>query len=241
MARLPRVCPVDIPQHVIQRGNNRQICFASDSDFAVYANWLKEHAKSHGVELHAWVLMTNHAHLLCTPKQANAVSAMMQALGRQYVRYFNATYQRTGSLWEGRFKSCLVQTESYLLELYRYIELNPVRAGMVARPENYHWSSYQINAIGHQSDLCTPHATYLALGGDAQQRQIRYRALFETAIEVESLKRIRDAVNKGAAFGNDKFKAEIELMTGRRLTAGKVGRPPMRGKELSAAQVQMLR
>lgn len=225
MARLPRVCPVDIPQHVIQRGNNRQICFACDADFAAYVHWLKEHARAHGVELHAWVLMTNHVHLLCTPKQPNAVSAMMQALGRQYVRYFNSAYQRTGTLWEGRFKSCLVQTESYLLELYRYIELNPVRAGMVAHPADYHWSSYQINAVGHRSDVCTPHAMYLALGHDANERQTRYRALFETPMQVESLQRIRESLNKGAAFGSDKFKAEIELMTGRRMTAGRVGRP----------------
>lgn len=230
MARLPRVCPVDIPQHVIQRGNNRQICFVSDADFAAFVNWLKEHAKAHQVELHAWVLMTNHVHLLCTPKQANAVSAMMQALGRQYVRYFNSTYQRTGTLWEGRFKSCLVQSESYLLELYRYIELNPVRAGIVAHPAEYHWSSYQINAIGHLSDLCTPHSIYLALGRDADERQKQYRALFEVPMQVESLQHIREALNKGAAFGNDKFRVEIELMTGRRMTAGRVGRPPLRGK-----------
>lgn len=123
MARLPRVCAVGIPQHVIQRGNNRQVCFASEQDFAAYANWLKEYAKKFQMDLHAWVLMTNHVHLLCTPRVDNAVSHLMQALGRQYVRYFNFSYKRTGTLWEGRFKSCLVQQEAYLLQLYRYNRL----------------------------------------------------------------------------------------------------------------------
>lgn len=148
MARLPRVCPVGVPQHVIQRGNNRQVCFASEQDFAAYAGWLKEYSKKYQVEIHAWVLMTNHVHLLCTPRTENAVSFMMQSLGRSYVQYFNFRYKRTGTLWEGRFKSCLVQEEIYLSQLYRYIELNPVRAKIVEHPSDYVWSSYQINALG---------------------------------------------------------------------------------------------
>ena len=126
MARLNRICPVGVPQHIIQRGNNRQVCFAGEQDFAAYAVWLKDYSKKYQVDIHAWVLMTNHVHLLCTPRVENAVSSMMQAIGRQYVRYFNFSYKRTGTLWEGRFKSCLVDEESYLLQLYRYIELTPL-------------------------------------------------------------------------------------------------------------------
>ena len=127
MSRLPRVNPVGVPQHIIQRGNNHQVCFISDQDFTAYLNWLKEYALKFEVDIHAWVLMDNHVHLLCTPQSVGAISYMMQGLGRQYVRYFNYSNERTGTLWEGRYKSCLVQEQGYLLQLYRYIELNPVK------------------------------------------------------------------------------------------------------------------
>ena len=179
MARLPRITPVGIPVHVIQRGNNHQACYASDEDLSAYAEWLKTYAKKYEVDIHAWVFMTNHVHLLCTPQLEGGVSRMMQSLGRQYVRYFNHRYQRTGTLWEGRYKSCLVQAERYLLEVYRYIELNPVRAGMVPDPADYSWSSYQINALGKSSDLCTPHSEYLGLGSTQCERLKNYRALFD--------------------------------------------------------------
>jgi len=225
MARLSRVCPIGIPQHVIQRGNNRQVCFASEQDFATYTHWLKNYSKKYQVEIHAWVLMTNHVHLLCTPKANNALSLMMQSLGRQYVRYFNFSYKRTGTLWEGRFKSCLVQEENYLLQLYRYIELNPVRAGMVKEPSDYNWSSYQINALGKKSNLCTLHSLYLALANNKKIRQENYRELFKYQLEDELLEDIRLASNQGMALGNERFKAEIESLTGRRMTAKKRGRP----------------
>ena len=225
MARLARVCPVGIPQHIIQRGNNRQVCFASEQDFAAYVSWLKGYAKKYQVDIHAWVLMTNHVHLLCTPRVDNAVSLMMQALGRHYVRYFNSSYQRTGTLWEGRFKSCLVQEENHLLQLYRYIELNPVRAGMVRQPSDYAWSSYAINALGKGSELCTPHSLFLALGGEPKERQSNYRALFDYPIEGALLEAVRGATNKGLALGNERFEEEVESLTGRRMTAKKRGRP----------------
>jgi putative transposase len=157
MARLSRACPVGIPQHVTQRGNNRQVCFASGQDFAAYAGWLKGCPRKHQVGIHAWALMTDHVHLLCTPEAQNAASLMMQSLGRRYVRYSNFSYKRTGTLWEGRFKSCLVQEENYLIQVYRYIELNPVRAGMAGQPSDYLWPSYPTNALGKVSGLCTPH------------------------------------------------------------------------------------
>lgn len=225
MARLPRVSPVNVPQHIIQRGNNRQICFASEQDFASYASWLKEYSKKYFVDIHAWVFMNNHVHLLCTPHMSNSISLMMQSLGRQYVRYFNCSYKRTGTLWEGRYKSCLVQAEDYLLLLYRYIELNPVRANMIEDPADYHWSSYQINGLGKESDLCTPHPIYLALHSNAIQRQAAYRTLFASQLEGKLLEDIRVNSNKGMAIGNDQFKQEIEALTGRRMKAQKMGRP----------------
>ncbi len=225
MARLPRISPSDVPIHVIQRGNNHQVCFVSDEDYSAYIGWLKEYSKKYRVDVHAWVMMTNHVHLLCTPKQSGAVSRMMQAVGRSYVRYFNFEYGRSGTLWEGRYKSCLIQEEYYLLEVYRYIELNPVRAKMVTDPGEYRWSSFQINAGGRSSDLCMPHPDYLALGSDTSGRQENYRALFSHPIEGGVLEEIRKNTNKGMVVGNDRFREEIESLTGRRVKPKKRGRP----------------
>ncbi len=225
VARLSRIAPADIPVHVIQRGNNRQVCFVSDEDHAAYAGWLQEYSKKYNVEVHAWVMMTNHVHLLCTPRQEGGVSRMMQSLGRRYVQYFNFEYHRSGTLWEGRFKSCLVQSDRYLLELYKYIELNPVRTGIVASPGEYRWSSYQINGMGKSSDLCTPHQEYLSLGISIPERLENYRELFTHHIEGELLEEIRRDTHKGMAVGNDRFKEEIGALTGRRLTPNKRGRP----------------
>ena len=225
MARLQRVYLEDVPQHIIHRGNNRQACFSSEEDFIAYVGWLKEYAKKHEVAIHAWVLMTNHVHILCTARTAEGVSRMMQSIGRQYVRYFNYTYQRTGTLWEGRYKYCMVQSEDYVLELYRYIELNPVRANMVNEPSEYPWSSYQINALGKESTLYTPHALYEALGSDAETRQVHYRELFKYHIDGKLIDDIRKSLNKGLALGSDRFKTEIEELTARRVTEGKRGRP----------------
>lgn len=226
MARLMRVSPVDVPIHIIQRGNNRQACFVADEDYEAYVEWLCEYGQKYKVDVHVWVLMTNHVHLLCTPRQAGAVSLMMQALGRRYVRYFNHVYQRSGNLWEGRYKSCLVQEERYLMEVYRYIELNPVRAGMVPTPGGYRWSSYTVNAEGKSSVLCSPHPVYLALGKTPSERRENYRALFVDHIEdPDLLKEIRENTNKGLAIGLDNFKNEIEKLTGRRMKFVKRGRP----------------
>ncbi|MBU0664240.1 MAG: transposase [Proteobacteria bacterium] len=225
MARLPRITPIDVPVHIIQRGNNRQVCFVSEEDYGAYAGWLNEYSKKYKVDVHAWVMMTNHVHLLCTPRQVGSLSLMMQSLGRRYVRYFNSENQRSGTLWEGRYKSCLVQEDRYLLELYRYIELNPVRAKIIIDPADYHWSSYQVNALGKASDLCLPHPEYLALGSDPLKRGENYRILFAQHFDGKLLEEIRANTNKGLAFGNDRFKKEIETLTGRRVKAKKRGRP----------------
>ncbi|WP_417504806.1 transposase [Marinomonas gallaica] len=229
MARLPRLCPIGIPQHIIQRGNNRQVCFASEDDFIAYAHWLTEYAHQYQVKVHAWVFMTNHVHLLATPMIEGGISKMMQALGRRYVRYFNHTYQRTGTLWEGRFKSCVISAEKYFFICQRYIELNPVRANMVSHPADYKWSSYRFHAqesLELQSGLWQPHELYLKLSRQQRTRAKRYQALFKYHISDEELGRIRSATHSDMALGNARFKDEIEQLTGRRVTSRKRGRKP---------------
>ena len=226
MARLPRVFLPGIPLHLIQRGNNRQACFASVDDFAAYAYWLQEYAARYRVAIHAWVFMTNHVHLLVTPSTASGVSRMMQSLGQRYVRYFNYTYRRTGTLWEGRYKSCVIDAENYLLACQRYIELNPVRAGIVDSPADYIWTSYQANGLGKDIAMHTPHPVYLLLGHDSQMRECTYRALFETHVDVDDDAMIREATNKGLAVGSERFKQEIERLSGLRVTERRRGPKP---------------
>ena len=165
MARLPRLYLPGFAQHVIQRGNNRELCFYNDADYKVYLAFLRDSAAKYSVDIHAYVLMSNHVHLLGTPGEEHGLGRMMQALGRRYVRYFNDAYDRTGTLWEGRYKSTLVDTDTYLITVYRYIELNPVRAGMVAGPKDYPWSSYRFNALGRRDRVISGQEAYLELGG----------------------------------------------------------------------------
>lgn len=217
MARLARLNIANVPQHIIQRGNNRQAVFFSDDDYSVYLDKLNEYAETYGVAVHAFVLMTNHVHILATPSSETGISKLMQSLGRYYVRYINQTYRRSGSLWEGRYKSTLVDTEGYLLTVCRYIELNPVRAKMVRHPKNYPWSSYHHNALGADIQLITEHPVYQSLGRSRPQRRKAYQNLFADRIPALTLDEIRTKTNKGWVLGNDQFKAEIEKMTDRRV------------------------
>ena len=216
MARLPRLNLPDVPLHVIQRGNNRQAIFFADDDYAVYLDKLKEYGDKYHVAIHAFVLMTNHVHLLMTPSAKIGISQLMQSLGRYYVRYINQSYGRTGTLWEGRYKSTLVDEDRYLLTLSRYIELNPVRARMAPHPRDYPWSSYHHNAGDKTIGLITPHACYEALGDDVEARRKAYRALFRRHIPAATLDAIRLNTNRGWVLGNDRFRAEIEAMAGQR-------------------------
>ena len=225
MARLQRANPVDLPVHILHRGNNRQACFKNNVDYTAFLWWLREYSEKYMVEIHSWALMENHYHLLCTPKAEHALSRMVQALGRQYVRYFNGQNQRTGTLWEGRYRSCIVKPESFLLDVYRYIELNPVRAALASNPEEYSWSSYKINASGKSSALCKPHAEYLKLGETKSDCAENYKLKCEIGLENNRLKEIRKCINKGLAFGDEEFKIEVEKMTGRRQRELKSGRP----------------
>jgi len=226
MARLSRLCLPGIPQHIIQRGNNRQVCFGSEEDFAAYARWLAECSSKYKVAIHAWVFMTNHVHLLVTPDTEDGISRMMQTLGRHYVRYFNHLYRRTGTLWEGRFKSCVVDAESYLLVCQQYIELNPVRAGMVGDPSEYPWSSYRANGLGKTIELWCPHRVYRQLGTTLADRASAYRELFSGQLDKPTLNSIRQAVNQGMALGSERFKSEIERLAGRRVVPMKRGPKP---------------
>lgn len=226
MARLPRLCLPGIAQHVIQRGNNRQACFGLEEDFAASAHWLHEYSKKYRVAVHAWVFMTNHVHLLMTPETDDGVSRLMQTVGRHYVRYFNYTYKRTGTLWEGRFKSCVIDSSNYLLLCQRYIELNPVRAGMVEAPGDYIWSSYRANALGQKAQLCTPHTLYYALGKTADERAQVYREIFKGQLDAHLLRQVREATNQGMALGSDRFKQEVARLSGRRVTTEKRGPKP---------------
>lgn len=216
MPRMRRQCPPGLPVHVIQRGNNRQICFASDADMKAYANWLYEGANQFDLNIHAWVFMTNHVHLLLTPNAPDSVSRFMQYVGRHYVRYFNYQHQRSGTLYEGRFKSCIVQSEDYLLACQRCIELNPVRAGMVRDPADYLWSSYRGHAFGRPAKMWCPHPEYLALGMNKSTRTAVYRQLFNQRLPNKLISDIRDAVNTGLVLGNDRFRQDVEVITKQR-------------------------
>lgn len=215
----------DIAQHVIQRGNNRQPCFFADEDYHLYLECLADAAKRFACNIHAYVLMTNHVHLLVTPRAANAVAKLMQSVGRKYVRYVNDQYRRTGTLWEGRYKASLVGAGHYVLSCYRYIELNPVRADMVKDPADYRWSSYARNAWGKPDVGIKEHYEYTELGRDAESRLKAYRELFKTMLDAEALDDIRRNLNQCRAFASARFTSEIEATLKRRIQPGKAGRP----------------
>lgn len=201
MPRQPRLDIAGVPQHIIQRGHNRQPCFLGESDNLRYLEDLRVLSGREGCAIHAYVLMTNHVHLLVTPEATGQVARLMQSLGRRYVRYVNDRYRRSGTLWEGRYKACLVDSESYLLECYRYIELNPVRAAMVATPEAYRWSSYHANALGRSDPLVRPHSVYQTLGSDGAARCVAYRAMVAEAIPESELLVIRSHIQHQRTLG----------------------------------------
>ena len=225
MPRPPRYPLIGVPQHVIQRGNNRQPTFFAEDDFRFYLECLKAAATTHDCEIHAYVLMTNHVHLLITPRRTNAIAKAIQSLGRRYVQYINAAYQRSGTLWEGRYKASVIESESYLLMCSRYIELNPVRSKLVANPAEYPWSSYHWHALGKSDPLLTDHAVYLALGRTNEERHEAYRELFHDPLDPARLQGLRESLNQCRVLGSERFKDEIEAALLRRVRPGKVGRP----------------
>lgn len=211
--------------HVVQRGNNRSACFVSEEDRKFYLFHLSRMLPRSGCLLHAYCLMTNHVHLLLTAQEATGCALLMKSIGELYARFFNKTYKRSGYLWEGRFKSCLVESQEYVLACYRYIELNPVRAGLAPRSDEYPWSSYRSNAKGEASGLLTAHDEYLRLGRTPAERQAVYRDLFGEIQSAARLEEIRSATNGGYVLGSNAFKRATARATGRRVDRGSAGRP----------------
>jgi len=211
MPRLPRFVLPGQPQHVIQRGNNRQNIFRKDSDYEFYLEKLLVASRKHQCDIHAYVLMTNHVHLIVTPHTEDGISKMMQTLGRYYVQYFNYCYHRTGTLWEGRYRATLIDSERYLLICMRYIELNPVRAkGMVDHPSKYIWSSYACNALGEYDELVTEHDEFRRLGNTGEKKRLAYRSLFKSHLSIATLASIRESTNNAWVLGSDSFKTEVQ-------------------------------
>ena len=217
MARLSRFVLPGQPQHVILRGNNRAEVFCADADYQFYLEKLQQACATHGCNIHAYVLMANHVHLLITPHEEQSIAKVIQLLGRYYVHYYNYSYQRTGTLWEGRYTATLVDSKTCLLTCMRYIELNPVRADMVAHPSEYPWSSYHHNALEQADELVTPHLEYRRLGKTAEERKAAYRQLFKHRIPVVGLAEIREATNKAWVLGSDRFKQRIQAKLDRRV------------------------
>lgn len=225
MPRHARIALPNVPVHLIQRGNNHQPCFFADNDYLCYLDWLTEYAGKTDCRVHAYVLMTNHVHLLLSSERADAGGALMKALGQRYVQHVNRVHHRSGTLWEGRFRSCPIQEENYLLICQRYIELNPVRAYMVSHPADYRWSSYRANAQGEANLLVQPHPLYNGLGHDAASRQAGYRKLFRPALETCTMDKIRLATNGNFVLGSERFAQQVSNTIGRRVVPGQSGRP----------------
>jgi putative transposase len=216
MARLPRLYAPDLPSHLILRGNNRSEIFRGDGDRMVFRAYLLDACAANDLYVHSYVFMPNHVHLLATGRRVDSAARAIQSVGRRYVGYFNARYARTGTLWEGRYRSTVVEVDGYLLACHRYIDLNPVRAGLASGPAEFPWSSHRCHAQGVADDLVTPHALVLALGDGPEARRKAYVALFEKALEGRTLDLIRSCSHKGWALGSDSFCRLLESRTQRR-------------------------
>jgi len=225
MPRLPRFYHPGATLHVVQRGNNRTPVFRCPADHRFYLDCLRDAARTHRVAIHGYVLMTNHVHLLTSPADEHALPRMMQTIGRRYVGRFNFMYRRTGTLWEGRYKAMLLDTEDYLFTCLRYIELNPVRARVVEAPSEYRWSSYRTNALGDHDPIVTAHPLYLALAPSAEERRDIYRRMFGEPLGDQTINAIRDATRFEWALGSAAFRAGVEAITGRRTERLSKGRP----------------
>lgn len=214
--------------HLVQRGINREPCFFAEEDYHCYLHWLQKSAVDWRCAIHAYVLMTNHVHLLVTSERTDGPAKLMQSLGRCYVQYINRAYKRSGSLWEGRYKSSAVQAETYLFACMRYIELNPVRAGMVTDPAHYRWSSYRYNGLGQGDERVIGHLLYQCLGGDAEERRANYRALFRSELDDDAIGDIRLALTQSQPLGDDRFAGRICAKVGVRRAKPTRARRPMK-------------
>ena len=234
MPRKPRLVIPSYPHHVIQRGNNRQAVFFSEDDYRYYLNCLYKAKLKGSSKIYAYVLMTNHVHLLVEPASLVGLGEFMQSVGRRYVRYINDTYQRSGTLWEGRYKSAIVSRDEYLMMCGRYIEMNPVRAGIVQVVGEYEWSSYRFRAMGQSDRLLDEDPWIVGLGKNLHERCGAYKAWIEAELKEGEWDNIREATQKGRIIGKEKFQKEIEMMLGRRVIEQR-GRP--RKKPLPTAEI----
>ncbi len=225
MPRRPRIVYDNSTVHLIQRGNNRSACFFADEDYTFYLQQLALACKTHAIDLHAYVLMPNHVHLLLTAADGQAPSRMMKQLGQRYVQHINRAYQRSGTLWEGRFRSCILGEEDYVMSCYRYIELNPVRAGIAEHPADYPWSSYRANAQDESSPMLVPHPFMQALGAYELERKNAYREMFGDALDNGLLNEMRLATNGNLVLGSEGFQQQIGTALKLRTWRGKAGRP----------------
>ena len=225
MSRKPRFFVAGVANHIIQRGNNKEVVFIEDEDYVKYQTILNEAATKQCVKIHAYVLMTNHIHLLATADSSNGISHMMQQIGRFYVPYINFKYKRTGTLWEGRFKSSLVDDELYILACMRYIEMNPVRAHMVKAPQDYKWSSYHSNVRGTFDPLISEHVSYKGLAKSRKKQQENYRDMFLEHLDEKLLSDIRKCAQTGTPLGNNKFRTQIESKLKLKVGYNTRGRP----------------
>jgi putative transposase len=239
MARPPRLVVPDIALHIVQRGNDRQVCFREDTDYLVYLSNLRDLARKMKCALHAYCLMTNHVHLLMTPAEPSGCVMLMRDLGQRYVGYFNRRYARTGTLWEGRFRSHLVDSAAYVLACYRYIELNPVRARMVGSPGAYTWSSHNGNSGAVQNVLLTPHAEYAALAADDTARWAAYRRLFDATDDPVFLEAVREAARGGYPLIGENLKSRLEASGLPRLERGRPGPKPEAGVERDPISLEL--
>ena len=225
MPRKPRFYLPDVPVHIVQRGHSREPVFFDSQDYATYAYWVSEAGTRYGVSIHAFVLMTNHVHLLATPSDISGISLFMQYVGRRYVPYINHKYGKSGSIWEGRYKASMVDEAEYFLTVMRYIELNPVRAGMVDVPGHYRWSSFCHNSGTRKISFVCGHPVYMSLGKSDKNRHAAYHELFNGHIDPGLVKQIADAWQTGTPLGNQLFRDKIEARLSKRVGQSRRGRP----------------
>jgi len=230
MARLARLFAQGVPQHIVQRGNNRERIFHGDDDYHMFRQCMSLALAEHCLVVYAYVLMPDHFHLLATPATADSIPKALQSVGRRYVQYFNACHQRSGTLWEGRYRATVIDSERYFLPCVKYIELDPVRKGLVKDAESYPWSSCRANALGESDSLITMHPFYLRLGDTPERCAAAYRTLLAVELPEDDIRRIRDATNKGWALGDESFQAYLTQVTGRRAAPSRPGRPRTRGR-----------
>ncbi|WP_426208945.1 transposase [Massilia sp. TWP1-3-3] len=226
MSRYRRPVFANVPLHIVQRGNNRNPCFFCKGDYQVFLGMMEDALAEFDCTLHAYVLMPNHVHLLASPVDTTAPASLMQRVGQRYTQYVNRRYRRYGTLWQGRYHSSLVDNEGYFLTCQRYIELNPVRAGIVAHPVDYDWSSYRVHAHGEPSDIVVPHDLYHAIDAEKRARESSYRALFAQALPEPLLDQVRQATQSNGIYGSAQFSEQISVALGRDFSRQTAGRRP---------------